>query len=256
MGFLNVFEIFFVHDNMNKEVKHMGRLYLLPGLGANQKIFHYQKQWMNSIVVPDWLEPLKDESLSHYALRWSKSFDFQSGDSIGGMSFGGQVALELARHLPFERVFLISANRRYQEISSLFKFQTRLLQNMPESVVRLGLKSIALPQLMDKENLKPQEVEWLEEMISNMDFSFFKWACLATSLWDYEYDPSEFNMPIHQIRGELDSIIQHSKVDESYIISGAHHLINYTHAVELNQWLSQKITDQSRDVFTKKRVPL
>ncbi len=220
----------------------MGRLYLLPGLGANEKMFQYQIQAINHIVVPKWLAPLEAESLSEYALRWSKVFDFKRGDSIGGMSFGGQVALELARHLPFESVFLISSNRRYQEISSLFKLQNQMLQNLPEGVVRMGLKNIALPQLMSKEDLKSQEIDWLQQMITDIDFSFFKWASQAISRWDYEFNPSEFEMPVYQIRGEHDSFIQYTHEDEAQVIGGGHHLINYTHAGEVNQWLSQIIS--------------
>ena len=217
------------------------RLFIFPGLGADERLFAYQKKQIPQIVVPTWLKPLEGESLAEYGKRWAQKLDITPEDYIGGMSFGGQLALEMARHKELKGVLLISANRRASEISSVFRLQTRLLNTLPEDLVRTALKNMAIPRLERDEKLAAEPVQWLREMSESMDYSFFEWSAQAAANWDYEFNSLDFSAPIFQVRGEYDNIISVKHPGEVDTIPEAGHLINYTHPEELNRWISEKI---------------
>ncbi len=217
------------------------RLFMLPGLAADEKLFSYIDNANYELVVPQWLSPNEKESLEEYGQRWSESFDFKEGDIIGGMSFGGQVALELAKHLNFAAVILISSHRSHQEISDQFRVQQRLLQNLPETAVRVGLKSVGIPTLNRQEGLKPIEVKWLQEMVDRADFNFLRWSAWAAANWKYSFSKEDFQMPVYQVHGEHDPIIKIPDYQDCFYIKGAKHLINYTHPEEIKKWLGEKL---------------
>jgi len=217
------------------------RIFLLPGLGADERLFAYQTKEIPHIVVPPWIPPIYGEGLAEYARRLLPTLCLNSDDYIGGMSFGGQLALEMARQAKCKGVLLVAANRRSSEISSAFRLQTRLLNTLPEEFVRTALRNMVIPRLEKDEKLSSEPVQWLHEMSESMDFSFFKWSVLATAHWDYDFNPSDFNTPIFQVRGENDNIISISKPSEVDTIPAAGHLINYTHPEELNKWILKAI---------------
>lgn len=214
-------------------------LFLFPGLGADERLFQHQLDNLDNIVVPEWLPAEKDESLADYCKRFASTLDISPKDFVGGMSFGGQVALEIAKHVECAGCMLISANRRAEEISAQFRLQNKILQTMPESFVKTALKGIAIPKLVNEEKLCDQEKSFLIEMADEMDYNFFRWSSNAAATWDYEFNSADFKTPIMQIHGEHDSII--TKSPESEILKGAGHLINYTHATELNEWIKSKM---------------
>jgi surfactin synthase thioesterase subunit len=218
------------------------KLFLFPGLGADERLFTYQMDNFDSIVVPEWIPPLMGENLSEYCERWAQRLEIGAQDFIGGMSFGGQVALELAKHIQCQGCLLISANRSSSEISTQFRMQNKVLQSMPEAFVRSSLKNIAIPFLVKSEKLHPAEKEILTEMLEEMDFEFFKWSSNAAAEWQYEFNPDDFKTPIHQLHGEKDNIITIKDRSHVDVLKEASHLINFTHAKEVNQWIREKIS--------------
>ena len=221
------------------------KLFLFPGLAADERLFDFQKIAFDNLVTPKWLTPLPDESLSNYAKRWSSSLDFNEGDHLGGMSFGGQVALELAKHLPAKSVFMISANRRASEISSSFHQQEKFLNKTPETILKLGLKTLGIPKFTKHENISETAIQKLYDMVDDLDAKFLKWAAKAIVKWDYEFCESDFSMPIYQIHGKKDPIIHISKPEEVQWIAEGRHLINFSHYQEINKWLQEKMQNAS-----------
>ncbi len=87
----------------------MGTALLLPGLGSDETLFKYQKGVFDSLIVPKWIPPEKEESLTSYALRLSKTLDLKAVACVGGISFGGMIALELSAITSIEPVLLLRA---------------------------------------------------------------------------------------------------------------------------------------------------
>ena len=76
------------------------RLLLLPGIGADRRLFDEQRSCAAELHVIEWIPPVAaDETLIEYAKRLARTIDTSHPFAIGGASFGGMVALELTRHI-------------------------------------------------------------------------------------------------------------------------------------------------------------
>jgi pimeloyl-ACP methyl ester carboxylesterase len=217
------------------------KILFLPGLAADHRLFQYQLESFPEARVPQWLAPKENESLSQYAQRWSEHFAMEKNLTLVGMSFGGQVALEMAKHLNVKKVLLVSSHRNSSEISSTFRIQQKMSQLLSDQILRASLKKVGVTMMQNKEKLKQQEVTWLEEMVDSMDVPFFRWAAKAVADWQYEYKPQELRCEMRQIHGELDDIIPIPKYEDVYFLPKAKHLLNYTHAKEVNEWIQKNI---------------
>src|SRR5262249_61853870 len=67
---------------------------LLPGMGADARLFQAQSAFLK-FEVPGWPEPSPGDSLRTYAARVVVRLSGQTS-VIGGASFGGLVALDMA----------------------------------------------------------------------------------------------------------------------------------------------------------------
>src|SRR6185503_15333814 len=84
-------------------------LILLPGLGADQTLFEPQRGALPPFEVPPWLSPQPAESLAAFGERMAAACGPPDPTVIGGVSFGGMVAIEMARHLRPRAVVLIAS---------------------------------------------------------------------------------------------------------------------------------------------------
>ena len=91
-------------------------LILLPGVGADERFFDAQRAAFSTLIVPHWLPPQTSEPLSAYARRMANAVDPGGPCFVGGSSFGGMVALEMAPHLDARRCFLLGTIRSCTEL--------------------------------------------------------------------------------------------------------------------------------------------
>jgi thioesterase domain-containing protein len=91
-------------------------LILLSGMGADERVFALQQRAFPNLIVPRWISPLEDETLTSFAARLARQIDPGGPCFMGGASFGGFVALEMARHLQAKACFLIGSVRSPAEL--------------------------------------------------------------------------------------------------------------------------------------------
>ena len=99
----------------------MQSVYLMPGMGANPRIFEF-------ISLPDhfnvnflsWIPPQKKESLEHYAMRMCERVEHEKPILIG-VSFGGVLVQEMAKHINCNKVVIISSVKSNQELPKHIK---------------------------------------------------------------------------------------------------------------------------------------
>ncbi|HNC31654.1 MAG TPA: alpha/beta hydrolase, partial [Cyclobacteriaceae bacterium] len=88
----------------------MKEVYLIPGLGADRRVFQYLNLAEHSISHISWIEPLPNESIEQYAGRLTEQI--KSPDPIlVGVSFGGMIAVEIAKQIKTNKIILISSAR-------------------------------------------------------------------------------------------------------------------------------------------------
>ena len=84
---------------------------LLSGMASDERLFEPQLDAFPNLRVQPWIAPLSGESLRAYAVRLAPMVDPGVPCIVGGASFGGVVALELAQHLPALACILIGSIR-------------------------------------------------------------------------------------------------------------------------------------------------
>lgn len=216
------------------------RILLFPGLGADGRLF---SKLEIAHEVPSWIPPSKGESLTHYARRLAESIKTSPNEKLilAGQSFGGQVALELARHLPTSAVALIASGNDKSVITSQFRLQQKLMGHLGETVIKSMMRNIAIPFFKTREGLSDSDVECLRDMTESLDLAFFTWASKSVLDWDFKL--SEIQAPVHHIHGAKDYVIPRPKAENLLLIDDGCHLINFTHAKEVSDWLKKLATN-------------
>jgi pimeloyl-ACP methyl ester carboxylesterase len=85
----------------------MGRLILLPGLGADERMFGSIDPSGLPLVPCRHLVPARKENLPSFAQRTAEHLDIGTGDVIGGASFGSMVAAAIAHQRRVRALVLI-----------------------------------------------------------------------------------------------------------------------------------------------------
>jgi pimeloyl-ACP methyl ester carboxylesterase len=211
------------------------QLILLPGLGSDRRLLEPQRAAFPQLVVPPWIPPRKNESLPQYAARMAETIA-PSRDAplvLGGVSFGGMLAYEMARYLEPDAVVLIASCRTRKGLRPIYG-PGRWLPVKAWSVAKL----LAGPVLRIKHRKSVNKRELLTAMFRESDSAFMHWTLRAILRW--EATPLE-NVPVFHIHGRRDRLIPARRVKAGVWIPNGGHLINVTHAEEVNAFLRKAL---------------
>jgi pimeloyl-ACP methyl ester carboxylesterase len=205
-------------------------LILLPGMAGDDRVFAPQRAAFPDMLVPAWIEPLPQESLGSYARRLARRVEPGRPCVVGGASFGGIVALEMAVHLQARVCVLIASVRSPNE----FPWWYRLLR--PAAVLgpaQLG-QLAGLVANTSAPSLPPGTVQRLRR-VSAPQASFLRWASWAALTWR----PSRTARPVrvYQVHGSADRTfpIQYTRPD--VVVARGGHLLSLTHPRAVNELL-------------------
>jgi pimeloyl-ACP methyl ester carboxylesterase len=213
------------------------KLILIPGLGTDERLFELQRQAFPEIWTPPWIVPHKDDSLSGYAVRMAQVIPASEPFVLGGVSLGGMLAYEIARHVKPRAVVLIASCRTRQGVNGFLRAAGHLWPVVPTGAFKVA-KFISLPVLRTFGVLTPSQRQLCAKMFSDMDSSFMRWAVSAILNWNPT--PLE-QIPVCQIHGARDQIIPAKSVTPDEIIPDGGHLINLTHASLVNAYIREII---------------
>src|SRR4051794_35905388 len=90
-------------------------IYCISGLGADERAFERLKIAGCSLHFVDRIPPLPNETLFSYAGRMSERIT-EISPVVIGLSFGGMIAIEMAKQIPIEKLILISSVKTRNEI--------------------------------------------------------------------------------------------------------------------------------------------
>jgi pimeloyl-ACP methyl ester carboxylesterase len=210
---------------------------LLPGLGADRRLFRWQCEAMPGIVVPPWPDPAPDDSLATFAKRLAASIPASRSLYLGGSSFGGMVALELAALLRPKGVILIGSCTHPSSIAPIARRLMPLAKALP--VRAFHPRRWSLPLILPKFGcLTPENRQLFVEMALTTPGSFLKWGIEAMLSWS----PRPVAAPIHQIHGSADRLIPLPCVRRDRVVSGGGHLLPLTHPREVNRFLAEVVS--------------
>jgi pimeloyl-ACP methyl ester carboxylesterase len=113
------------------------KIYVISGLGVDQRVFSKIDFGSLDITYLDWITPSRNEPLSIYAKRISAKITAEQPILIG-LSFGGMLAMEIAKIITVQRVILLASAKGRDELPVLYRLAGRLKLNVfvPNSLLK------------------------------------------------------------------------------------------------------------------------
>ena len=206
-------------------------LFLFPGLGADGRVFARQRFGPYKIVVPPWIEPEADETLNEYTRRLAAGIDWPRRFVLGGVSFGGMAAQEMTQHVhPVGLVLLASRTVSRSRAVPLFVANS-LIQARPDQPV----ESIAdIPRRLHEvyADFPDEEKLLFADMLANEPVERLRRFARMVAPW---HGVERVPCPRVVIHGTNDKVIPPEMSEPDVLIEGAGHLVNWTHADQVNQ---------------------
>ena len=213
-------------------------LVFVPGLRADERLFAPQiaaLPWPS--VVVKWLDPVYGETLEGYSRRLAEAQSVANPLFLIGISLGGMVALEMSRWLRPEAVLLIASARSGQAIHPFWRAAGRVMGWIPLRMFRLAVAVAGKTSPILRE-LDDAQRDLCRRMSADVSPRFVRWACGAVARWPGMETPQ---VPVYHIHGDRDPIMPLHRVHPDRVIHGGGHMINLTHAGEVNAYLKEKI---------------
>ncbi len=211
------------------------KIFIFSGLGADHRVFHKMNFQEFEPVFIQWLEPLKNETIQDYALRISKQI-IESNPLVIGISFGGMMAIEVSKFLPFKKLILIASAKSKQEIPLLYRVLGTL--KVPLFFPMKWLKkSNRLSYFVFGVTAK-EDRKILDAIYNDTSPSYLRWALNAVCTWQNEglswnCIPAPKNL-LH-IHGTNDRILHFSNIKNVVPISNGGHLLPLTETQKLEE---------------------
>lgn len=212
--------------------------YLTPGLGADERVLH-RWQLVGEVHVLPWLAPeAAAEPLPHYAARLAAAVPLGRACWVVGVSFGGLLALEIARLRPLAQVVLVSSLAGPHELPLLLR-----------TARATGLDRLAPPALLQK---VPRLAAWffgvknkreyalLRQIIADTDPAFARWAITQLLRWRGVAGPG----PAARVHGGRDRLLPAPAANLDCRIAAAGHFLAVSHAAQVSRFLNQLATEK------------
>lgn len=211
----------------------METIYCISGLGADKRIFGKVNIPGAHLQHLDWPPYDKHDELACYAQKLADKIPDQH-PNILGVSFGGMLAVEIAKIRPVRKVVIVSSAKKHEELPPMKRF------------VRVLLRSRLLPSfLFNKPNKlvykrfgteTEEEEQLLGNILRDTDRHFAKWAVKAMMTWRNEVVPEG----IYHIHGNADQVILPNGIKANYWVSDGGHFMIYNRASLINPILTRE----------------
>lgn len=209
-------------------------LYIFSGLGADERVFQHLDFSDFSTTFIKWIVPHEDEAIENYATRLLDQISLTKPTLIG-LSFGGIMAIEVAKQIDTKKVIVIASAKTKNEIPFYYRFAGKL-----------GLHKLLPIRLLKSSNFI---TNWffgtssefdkllLKQILKDTDPTFLKWAIGKIVLWTNLTPPKN----IFHIHGTRDRILPLIFVKCNLKIKRGGHLMTLNQTKELNQILKSQL---------------
>ena len=213
-------------------------IYFISGLGADERIFQWLRCEGFRPVHIQWIDPDRGEPIEAYAKRLSAQIEDEQ-PTVVALSFGGIVAVEIAKQIKTEKVILLSSVKDTSEVPLYFKvFRAIPLHRIvPFKSLLWACYWLAYwlfaPEGSDQKTL-------LKTVLIETDPHFLKWALHKGVVWKNKEIPGNL---VH-IHGKRDRIFPFRFVTPNYAVENSGHLMVMNRAEEISNLL-ETLVDRS-----------
>lgn len=213
-------------------------LYIFSGLGADERVFQRLDFSGFKVTFVKWIAPHNSESIEQYATRIRDQIT-TSKPILIGLSFGGIIAVEVAKLVETEKVILIASAKTRKEIPFYFRFAGKIgfHKHLP---IELLKRSNYFSNWFFRTTTEFEE-KLLKQILIDTDPIFLSWAIDKIVNWTNQTYPQN----TFHIHGTGDRILPCKFVNSNVTIKNGGHLMTLNKAAELNHILRQQLSDRS-----------
>lgn len=214
----------------------MTHVYLMPGMAANPSIFENiaLAEGQYTVHYLEWQVPVAGESIQDYALRMT-TFVKHENIVLLGVSFGGLIVQEMAKHVKVRKLFVVSSVTSKSELPRRMKL-SRKLKLYKVLPTRLIEDIDVLAKYAFGESIK-NRVALYQKYLSIHDRYYLSWAIEQMVCWDQE-EPLEGTIHIH---GDADKVFPSKYLRAPILLKGGTHIMIITRAKWFNENLPKLI---------------
>jgi pimeloyl-ACP methyl ester carboxylesterase len=228
--------------NFSFSQDHASTLYLIPGIGADGRIFRDLRFNNCDTVILNFIPLGKNESLPEYAGRMAAKIDTTKPFSILGVSFGGMIAIEISKFLKPEKIFLVSSAKTRSELPShyrmacYFPFIKIFTGNFYKKMANL-LRPVYEPE-------SRKETALFRQMTNETDPKVMKRSVHCIVNWKNKEYPGNV---IH-LHGEMDHTLPIKKIKNPVEIKGGSHEMILLRAEEISRIINEELGNKTKIV--------
>jgi pimeloyl-ACP methyl ester carboxylesterase len=213
----------------------MSRIFLIPGLGADERIYQHINLKGHRLINVNWIEPEKKDTLSTYAQKLIDHYAITPQSIVIGNSLGGMLTIEIAKKIELKKAVLISSIKTADEAPTSFKWYSYVPLYLLIPKKWLTSMEFLILEVMGKMSKGHQEL--FLGMLKNTSPSFIKWALGAILHWDNQIIPKN----VYHISGDKDKIFPYQRIKNATIVKGGTHIMILSKAKQINTWLKETL---------------
>lgn len=210
-------------------------MYLISGLGSDERVFRYLDLEAYSVHYIQWIPPIYKESLKAYAARLIDQI-ITPRPVLIGLSMGGMIAIEIGKLIDTEKIILISSAKTAAELPAYFGFfgKLRLHRYLPDFLLLRPNKLFY--NLFGVYNKREKVI--LRDVLRDTDSKFARWAMDAILEWQN----TETKGTVIHIHGTEDMIIPLRNIEHTdFIIPDAGHSMVFQEPEKISSILHKVI---------------
>ena len=205
-------------------------VYLIPGLGADHRLFDRLELPGHRLVKLDWPEMPVGSTLADYARALSPQVDATRPHALVGVSMGGMVAQELAAITDPRHVVIISSWKGPHEMPPHLKL---LRGTNPERVLNRTFLKRSLPLVRWQMGVeRPDEIALLDRFLELHPLEQLRIQIGACLEWKGPQGPMGSLTHIH---GDKDHLMPLATIKGATVVKGGGHFMVYSQAPEVGR---------------------
>lgn len=212
-------------------------LLLFAGMRPSERIFAAQKAAIPGLRIVPWIPTRRRESIGEYAQRLAALLAGERPAYLGGISFGGIIALEVAALMPVRACFLISSVASPREMPPWMR-TARWFTTLSGDWLFTCAGHVAKQWPRAKRSVATARLS----KFAGKDGQWYRWASAAALRWNP--NPAIAALKIHSIHGQLDHTFPSRYVRNATLVPGGH-VLPVTHPELITSFLIEGMADAS-----------
>lgn len=209
-------------------------MYILSGLGADERVFEDLDFFNFTPYFIKWEPITTDFTIEEYAKQLINQIEDKQPILIG-LSFGGIMAIEIAKLIETQMVFIISSVKTRKEIPFYYRFAGKLNLHKLLSLKMMQKANRISEYLFGAKTI--YEKLLLEQILFDTDPKFLKWAVDKMVKWQNNSYPSN----LYHIHGTKDRILPIRFLKADCEIKDGEHLMTVTRYEEVMKTFKSRL---------------